>query len=75
MRLEDPLSRFVHGSDFPIPSSPFAFRGRTDAGALRRVAAVENPLQRDIELKRLAGVPDACLTRAHDALGLGRPRS
>jgi predicted TIM-barrel fold metal-dependent hydrolase len=71
VRLEDPLSRFVHGSDFPVPTTAFSFSGRGARGALRRIRALGNELQRDIELKRLAGVPDAVLERAAGILRLG----
>jgi predicted TIM-barrel fold metal-dependent hydrolase len=71
VRLEDPLSRFVHGSDFPVPVTVFAFVGRVDRAGRARAGAIPNELQRDVELKRLAGVPDAVLERAAGLLRLG----
>jgi uncharacterized protein len=68
VKIEDPWARMVHGSDFPIPVTPFAFQRaipRKDLKAVRRLGSV---LQQDIELKRLAGVPDDCLTRLNDLL-------
>jgi len=72
VELEDPLGRLVHGSDFPIPSTPFAFIGRTSRADRRAARRAPNPLARDIELKRSAGLPDAVLTRAHDVIGIGK---
>ncbi len=70
VEIENPFSRFVHGSDYPIPITPFAFIGRTNRAKRRRISKLTNPLQMDIELKRLAGVPDDCLTRTAEVLGL-----
>ncbi len=70
--LPDVMSRMVHGSDFPIPITPLAFVERTSWRQRRSLNCGRNPLQCDIDLKRLLGVPDHCLTRAHDELGLGR---
>jgi len=71
VRLEDPLSRFVHGSDYPVPVTAFAFVGRTDRAGRARASAHANELQKDVELKRLAGVPDSVLERAAGILRLG----
>lgn len=73
VELADPTCRLVHGSDFPIPSTPFAFVGRTPRAARAAARAVANPLDRDIALKRLAGLDDRALTRAHDEIGVGGP--
>jgi uncharacterized protein len=70
--LEDPFSRFIHGSDFPIPIIALAFGIARSTQALSALPDRRNALQLDIELKRLSGVPDACLTRAHDEIGIGR---
>ncbi len=71
VRLEDPMSRLIHGSDFPIPITPRAFQRQIGAKARRRLRAIDNPFQLDIEIKRVLGVPDACLTRAYDELKIG----
>jgi uncharacterized protein len=70
VEIEDPFTRFIHGSDYPIPITPFAFIGRTNRAERRRISKLKNPLQMDIELKRLAGVPDECLTRTAEVLAL-----
>ncbi len=72
VELEDPFSRLIQGSDFPIPTTPIAFRTRLSAADRRLVRKTKNPFQQDIIIKRLVGVPDACLVRAHDELGIGR---
>jgi predicted TIM-barrel fold metal-dependent hydrolase len=71
---DDPLARLVHGSDYPIPITQFAFIGKTAGRERRQTRKASSHLQRDIELKRLAGLPDEILTRAHDDLGIGRPQ-
>jgi hypothetical protein len=75
---DDPLAKLVHGSDFPIPITPGTFAGHSDRAERRALLRKErNPLQRDIGLKRLAGLPDAVLERGAVVLGLGeagRPR-
>ncbi|MDD5307476.1 MAG: amidohydrolase family protein [Deltaproteobacteria bacterium] len=73
VRIDDAAKRLVHGSDHPIPITPLAFAGRIPLEKLRRVGRLENPLQKDVQLKRAAGLPDAALTRAYDEIGIGKP--
>ena len=61
--VKDPLARLVHGSDHPIPITPWSFAGRVPASARREATQSDNALQTDVALKRAAGLPDACLTR------------
>ncbi|MFO8073142.1 MAG: amidohydrolase family protein [Polyangia bacterium] len=68
---DDPLSVLVHGSDFPIPITTASFIGRTPRAERRRSRRKKNPLQLDVDLKRMAGLPDEVLTRAHRRLGIG----
>jgi len=72
VQIDDPFGRLVHGSDFPIPVTPTAFVRGTTSAQRRRLRKNKNYLQRDIDLKRLLGVPDACLTRAYEELGIGK---
>jgi predicted TIM-barrel fold metal-dependent hydrolase len=72
VHLNDPMSRMIHGSDYPIPVTPFAFHFRLAAGERRSLKKQINSIQKDVEIKRLLGVADACLTRAHDELGIGK---
>jgi len=75
---DDPLSKLVHGSDYPVPVTPATFAGHTPLAARREILCrTRNPLQRDVELKRLAGLPDSVLERGAEVLGLddaGRAR-
>ena len=69
--VSNPFERLIHGSDYPIPISPRAF-GRSVPRTLKSTLGNrQNLLQADVSLKRLVGVPDSCLERAHDVLGLG----
>lgn len=68
--LERPFDRFVHGSDYPVPITPWAFIGKIDGKVRREAARLTNPLQRDIALKRAAGVPEECLARGAKVLGV-----
>jgi hypothetical protein len=55
--------KLVHGSDFPIPSVPLAFRDRLGR-SYRKIVAERNWIDRDILLKRALGLPDDVFTRA-----------
>ena len=72
VRMADPFKKFVHGSDFPIPIHPRFF----GAGAARRLkdnpGVKSNRLQADIALKRILDIPESCLTRAFEKIGIGR---
>jgi len=74
VKLEAPFDRFVHGSDFPVPSTPFAFSRCGDRRSRAAARASANPLDLDIALKRLAGVPNEVLSRAAKVLRLPRKR-
>ncbi|MDQ3623983.1 MAG: amidohydrolase family protein [Verrucomicrobiota bacterium] len=70
--LHEPVvSRLVHGSDFPVPIlGHWAWlRGFIDLATLRRCQRDPNVLERDCQLKRAMGFPEATFTRA---LGLLR---
>ena len=71
--LESGLAdRVLHGSDFPVPVVPWGpwLSGRYDFAAARRLAGIENPLERDYQAKRAMGFPDASFTRLGEILGL-----
>lgn len=62
--------RILHGSDLPVPSSgllPWA-GGMLSWREYRRTARVENPLERDAELKRALGFSAETFTRAAGVL-------
>lgn len=71
----DPLlaDRTLYGSDYPVPSNAVYYVGRLGLRRAWRLERERNPLQRDLELKRALGYPDATLSRAAAVLpGLGR---
>jgi predicted TIM-barrel fold metal-dependent hydrolase len=64
---EDPelAGRILHGSDVPVPVTGvllWAF-GQLSWGDWRRTAAIRNPLERDVQLKRAAGFGEGTFTR------------
>lgn len=64
--IQAPLvERIVHGSDLPVPVySHFAWlRGQIDWPHFRRVQSEPNVLERDYQLKRAMGFPEATFTR------------
>jgi predicted TIM-barrel fold metal-dependent hydrolase len=72
LRLDDPFAKIVHGSDYPIPLTPWSLRRALGRADRKAIAAVENPLQKDIEIKRRAGVPEDCLGRFARLAGIER---
>ena len=62
--------RLLHGSDFPVPCSGLwaALRGIVPWSAYRRWQKVPNVIERDYQLKRAMGFPDAHFTRAWSLL-------
>jgi len=62
------VDRLVHGSDWPVPASPWWFLGRVPVRRIRALARVESPLERDLRTKRALGLPQAVFTRGHALL-------
>lgn len=56
--------QILHGSDYPVPATPWAFVGRLPAAQIRRLAAVKNPFDRDVEIKRAVGIPEEVFSNA-----------
>ncbi len=69
--IERPFDRVLHGSDFPVPITPWAFVGKIERKQLKAARRLKNPIQQDVDLKRAAGVPDDCLVRGAVVLGVG----
>lgn len=63
-------SRLIHGSDWPVPNSPWWFLGRIKLNEIRRLAKIENPLERDIQTKIALGLDREIFTRAEKILKL-----
>lgn len=68
--MDDPgvIARTLHGSDFPVPSAAFWYARRLGWRTARRIDRIPNTMQREVELKRALGVPDAVLSRAAGVL-------
>ncbi len=67
--------RLVHGSDWPVPSSPWWFIGAIPWQSLRHLAKIANPLWRDLATKRALGLPLEIFTRAEQILPFHRHKS
>lgn len=70
VRIAEPESQLVHGSDFPIPITPFAFRTKLTKTEREQIRSLSSPLQKDIAIKRSLGLSDAPLYRAAQILDL-----
>jgi predicted TIM-barrel fold metal-dependent hydrolase len=57
------VERTLHGSDFPVPSNAFYYVRQLGGRQVAALERIRNRMQRDIELKRALGYPDAVLTR------------
>jgi predicted TIM-barrel fold metal-dependent hydrolase len=69
--LRSPLvERLVHGSDYPVPVlGHWAWlRGLIDWETFRRCEAIPNVIERDYQIKRAIGFPDAVFTRVGQLL-------
>lgn len=62
------VARTLHGSDFPVPSNAFWYTRQLGGRRVMELERIRNRMQRDIELKRALGYPDAVLTRAPTVL-------
>lgn len=58
-------SRFIHGSDFPVPIMPYWawINGLIDFKQMRKISREPNPLERDIQIKQIVGFPEEHFTR------------
>lgn len=76
--LEDALThesfegRLFYGSDFPLINTPLVsawfFSMNLKMPEMRRLSAIQNAWDRDVELKRALGVPNAIFTKASTLL-------
>lgn len=68
LRRSEFQGRLVYGSDFPLINlplvSPWYFLLNLRLGEMRRLAALPNPWDRDVELKQALGVPAEVFTRS-----------
>jgi predicted TIM-barrel fold metal-dependent hydrolase len=66
--MERPFDRFLHGSDYPIPVTPYAFWPNLKLTELKEISRIQNPFDLDIILKKMLGVPDICMHNVADVL-------
>jgi predicted TIM-barrel fold metal-dependent hydrolase len=65
--------RTLHGSDFPIPSSPLFYCRQLGIRRTLGINALKNPLQREVSIKRDLGFADVTFRRAASVLAnIGR---
>jgi len=66
------LERMVHGSDYPVPVSGLwaRMRGLIDKNSYRRCQQIDNVIDRDYQLKRAMGFPEATFVRINQLLRL-----
>jgi len=75
--LQAPLvDRMVHGSDFPVPShGHFGWmKGWLRWDDFRRWEKHPNPLERDYQIKKAIGFPEAVFSRVHEILRLPKAK-
>lgn len=67
-QIEPLCCRTLYGSDFPVPSSAYYYLLRLGWRRARALEEIQNPFDRDVEIKRVFRVPDRTLTLAHEVL-------
>ncbi len=70
MTKTDLAERILHGSDVPVPVTGAAMwaLGMIGWSDWRLTAAIANPIERDVQLKRALGFPDTSFTRLSSLL-------
>ncbi len=64
------VDRMVHGSDYPFPPNGLVFWNRLSPRMTAKLIQEKNLLERDVQLKRALGIPQAVLERGAVLLGL-----
>lgn len=64
------VERMIHGSDYPFPANGLVFWNRLVPRVTAKLVQEKNLLERDIQLKRALGVPQAVFERGARILGL-----
>ncbi|HET6371039.1 MAG TPA: amidohydrolase family protein [Nitrospiria bacterium] len=67
-------AKLVHGSDYPLPVSPWPFFGRIPLKEARRLSKIRSPIDRDLLIKKALGFPDAVFENAAVLIGEERLR-
>ena len=58
LREEGVMEKLVHGSDYPVPPMPFFFLRQIGLRNAWRFSKTWSFLERDVRIKRAAGIPD-----------------
>lgn len=64
----DITARTLYGSDYPVPSNAIYYTTKLGPRHVMALERMDNLLNRDVEIKRTFGYPDATLTRAASVL-------
>ncbi|MBN1256620.1 MAG: amidohydrolase family protein, partial [Planctomycetes bacterium] len=62
--------RLIHGSDWPVPNSPWWFLGGLPLRQIWKLSRIKNPIARDLATKQALGLPIEVFTRARKILRL-----
>ncbi len=73
LREEGAAEKLVHGSDCPIPVSPWVFLDRLGPALTLAIAREKSWIERDIRIKRALGMPEAVFHRGAELLGIVAP--
>lgn len=74
LKEEGAAEKLVHGSDCPIPVSPWVFLDRLGPARTLAIAREKSWIERDVLIKRALGMPEAVFHRGADLLGLAADR-
>lgn len=72
--LEELHLKLIHGSDFPVPSRAAWLWRHLPRGRIREIDRLDNPLERDVQVKRAIGLPDTVFRTANKLFLRPRPR-
>jgi len=67
------IDRVVHGSDYPLPPMPIAFRRSLSPPCVRQLRRISNPLSKDLASKQALGFGRASAERGYQLLFGARP--
>jgi uncharacterized protein len=61
--------KFLHGTDYPIPLTPFAFNARIPRAQRKRMKQISNFFDLDLAIKRAVGFNEQCFVNGAQLLG------